>query len=127
MNNVAPLHEQIVTKLYSAVLSDALDAAGRPRQAMRPFLRPLDDSLVLFGRVRTGLYANSYHVDLSKNPYALEIALVDDLQSSRPTSPSADGPTPCDPKMTTALLCGDFMVERRGFEPLTPASKHPRA
>jgi hypothetical protein len=48
---------------------------------MRPFLRPLDDSLVLFGRVRTGLYANSYHVDLSKNPYAVEIALVDDLQT----------------------------------------------
>jgi hypothetical protein len=116
MNNVAPLREQIVTKLYSAVLSDALDAAGRPRQAMRPFLRPLDDSLVLFGRVRTGLYANSYHVDLSKNPYAVEIALVDDLQSSRPTSPSADGPTPCDPKMTTALLCGDFMVEPRSVE-----------
>ena len=114
MNNVAPLREQIVTKLYSAVLSDALDAAGHPRQAMRPFLRPLDDSLVLFGRVRTGLYANSYHVDLSKNPYAVEIALVDDLQSSRPTSPSADGPTSCDPKMTTALLCGDFMVELRG-------------
>jgi hypothetical protein len=48
---------------------------------MRPFLRPLDDSLVLFGRVRTGLYANSYHVDLSKNPCAVEIAPVDDLQT----------------------------------------------
>lgn len=63
MNNVAPLREQIVTKLYSAVLSDALD--GAPRQAMRPFLRPLDDSLVLFGRVRTGLYANSDTVRLT--------------------------------------------------------------
>jgi len=81
MNNVAPLRDQIVAKLYSAVLSDALDAAGHPRQAMRPFLRPLDDSLVLFGRVRTGLYANSYYVDLSKNPYAVEIGLVDDLQT----------------------------------------------
>ena len=68
MNNVAPLRDQIVAKLYSAVISDALDAAGHPRQAMRPFLRPLDDSLVLFGRVRTGLYANSYHVDLARTP-----------------------------------------------------------
>jgi hypothetical protein len=50
---------------------------------------------VLFGRVRTGLYANSYHVDLSKNPYAAEIALVDDLQM-------ADVP---------ALACGG-MTER---------------
>jgi hypothetical protein len=33
MNNVAPLREQIVAKLYSAVISDALDAAGiRVRQ-----------------------------------------------------------------------------------------------
>ena len=92
MNNVAPLREQIVTKLYSAVLSDALDAAA-PRQAMRPFLRPLDDSLVLFGRVRTGLYANSYHVDLSKNPYAVEIALVDDLQTGDVPVLACGGPT----------------------------------
>ena len=93
MNNVAPLREQIVAKLYSAVISDALDAAGHPRQAMRPFLRPLDDSLVLFGRVRTGLYANSYHVDLSKNPYAVEIALVDDLQTGDVPVLACGGPT----------------------------------
>ena len=93
MNNVAPLRDQIVAKLYSAVISDALDAAGHPRQAMRPFLRPLDDSLVLFGRVRTGLYANSYHVDLSKNPYAVEIALVDDLQTGDVPVLACGGPT----------------------------------
>src|SRR5580704_16467891 len=66
---------------------------GHPRQAMRPFLRPLDDSLVLFGRVRTGLYANSYHVDLSKNPYAVEIALVDDLQTGDVPVLACGGPT----------------------------------
>jgi 4-hydroxy-4-methyl-2-oxoglutarate aldolase len=93
MNNVAPLREQIVAKLYSAVLSDVLDAAGHPHQAMRPFLRPLDDSLVLFGRVRRGLYANSYHVDLSKNPYAVEIALVDDLQTGDVPVLACGGPT----------------------------------
>ena len=66
MNDIATPREQIVAKVYSAVLSDVLDAAGYRRQAMRPFIRPLDNSLVLFGRVRTGLYANSFHVDPKK-------------------------------------------------------------
>jgi hypothetical protein len=66
MNDITVPRQQITTKLYSAVLSDVLDAAGYLHQAMRPFIRPLDDSLVLFGRVRTGLYANSYHVEPDK-------------------------------------------------------------
>ena len=40
------------TVLYSAVLSDVLDGFGRPSQAMRPFIRPLDEALVMFGRAR---------------------------------------------------------------------------
>ena len=116
MNNVAPLREQIVAKLYSAVLSDVLDAAGHPHQAMRPFLRPLDDSLVLFGRVRTGLYANSYHVDLSKNPYAVEIALVDDLQTGDVPVLACGGPTdriaPWGELLTTASARRGEMIAR---------------
>ena len=93
MNDTAIPRELIVSKLYSAVLSDVLDAAGYMRQAMRPFVRPLDDSLVLFGRVRTGLYANSYQVEPSKNPYAVEIALIDDLQSGDVPVLACGGPT----------------------------------
>lgn len=66
-------------RLFTAVLSDVLDAAGRRSQAMRPGVRPLDDSLVMVGRARTGLYADVYHVVAGENPYELEIALVDDL------------------------------------------------
>ena len=40
--------------LFSAVLSDALDAAGCMGQAMSPGIRPLDDTLRLCGRARTG-------------------------------------------------------------------------
>ena len=39
---------------------------GRARlmdQAMRPFVRPLDEALVLFGRARTGLYMPRYQVE----------------------------------------------------------------
>ena len=68
-------------RLFTAVLSDVLDAAGRRSQAMRPGVRPLDESLVMVGRARTGLYADVYHVELGENPYELEIRLVDDLRT----------------------------------------------
>jgi regulator of RNase E activity RraA len=67
-------------KLFTAVLSDVLDAAGLRSQAMRPGVRPLDESLVMVGRARTGLYMDVYHVQTGENPYELEIRLVDDLR-----------------------------------------------
>ena len=67
-------------KLFSAVLSDALDAAGCMGQAMSPRIRPLDDTLRLCGRARTGQYVEVGHVAEGVNPYELEIAIVDDLK-----------------------------------------------
>ena len=81
------------TKLYAAVLSDVLDGMGRPDQAMRPFVRPLDDDLPLFGRARTGLYMNTYAVAPGENPYEVEIALVDDLGPDDVAVLACDGPT----------------------------------
>ena len=66
--------------LFTAVLSDALDAVGITDQAMRPGIRPLDDTLRMAGRARTGLYAEAGYFAPDVNPYALEIAIVDDLQ-----------------------------------------------
>lgn len=71
---------QARTHLYSGVISDVLDGLGHMHHAMAPVIRPLDDSLVLFGRARTGLYMPVYHVEPGVNPYELEIALVDDLK-----------------------------------------------
>lgn len=82
------------TRLYSAVLSDVLDGFGRTTQAMHPFVRPLDEDLVLFGRARTGLYMNTYAVAEGENPYEVEIALVDDLKADDVTVFGCDGPTP---------------------------------
>jgi regulator of RNase E activity RraA len=76
----AALLGQARERLFTAVLSDVLDAAGRRSQALRPGIRPLDDALVMVGRARTGLYMDVYHVAPGENPYALEIALVDDLK-----------------------------------------------
>ena len=71
---------EVRSKLYSAVLSDVLDGLGNMHHALAPSIRPLDDSLVLFGRARTALYAPVYHVEPDSNPYELEIRLVDDLK-----------------------------------------------
>jgi 4-hydroxy-4-methyl-2-oxoglutarate aldolase len=73
------LHE-IRRSLYSAVLSDVLDELGYCEQAMAPAIRPLDEELVLVGYARTGLYREVFRVVPDENPYALEIALIDDLK-----------------------------------------------
>lgn len=79
MTSTAPLPEGW-NKLYAAVLSDALDAVGVTTQAMPSTIRPLDDTLVLCGRARTGIYMETAHVDPDVNPYELEIKLIDDLK-----------------------------------------------
>jgi len=67
-------------KLYTAVLSDVLDELGLRNQAMRAGIRPLDESLVLAGFARTGLFRDVYHVAPGHNPYELEIRILDDLK-----------------------------------------------
>jgi regulator of RNase E activity RraA len=67
-------------RLYTAVLSDVLDELGYRDQALPPAIRPLDDTLVLAGFARTGVYREVYRVVPDQNPYELEIALIDDLK-----------------------------------------------
>lgn len=73
--------KEIRTKLYVAVVSDVLDSLGYTGQAMSSRIRPLDDSLVLAGFARTGLWQDIYHIAKGENPYELEIALIDDLHN----------------------------------------------
>ncbi|MGD9510579.1 MAG: RraA family protein [Geminicoccaceae bacterium] len=85
--------ERIVQQLYSAVLSDTMDGLGLMEQALKPFVRPLDDTLVLFGRARTGLYMPRYQVADGEDPYEVEIALVDDLKPGDVAVFACGGPT----------------------------------
>src|SRR4051812_48577646 len=71
---------ELRSKLYTAVLSDVLDELGLRNQAMRAGIRPLDDTLVLAGFARTGLFRDVYHVAPGHNPYELEIRIIDDLK-----------------------------------------------
>jgi regulator of RNase E activity RraA len=61
--------------LYSAVVCDALDAEGLPRQSPRVPLLPLTVPVVLIGRARTTLWTEMAHPD--PQPYELELAAVD--------------------------------------------------
>ncbi len=79
--------------IYSAVLSDVLDGMGHSHQAMRPFVRPVDDSLVMMGRARTGLYAITYSHKEGDNPYELEMDLVDGLKPGDVAVLGCNGPT----------------------------------
>ena len=72
--------DALTHRLYTAVLSDVLDDVGIRAQALPPRIRPLDENLVLAGFARTGLFRDVYHVAEDENPYALEIAILDDLK-----------------------------------------------
>ena len=76
MSPLDPIRE----RFFTALLSDVMDALGHMHQAMHASVRPLDDSLVMVGRARTGLYMDVFHVQPNQNPYDLEIDLIDSLQ-----------------------------------------------
>jgi len=86
-------HPSALRALNAAVLSDTLDSLSLMRQAMRPFMRPLDDTQQLIGRARTGLYMPVYEHREGENPYEIEIALVDDLKPGDVVVLACDGPT----------------------------------
>ena len=77
----------------AAILSDVLDSIGLMGQAMRPFIRPLDETCLLVGRARTGLYMPVYQTRAGENPYDVEIALVDDLHAGDVPVLACNGPT----------------------------------
>ena len=78
--DIAATAQKIREQLFVALFSDTLDLLGFRHQAFAPQIRPLDEALVLVGRARTGLYRDVYHLPRGHNPYALEIALIDDLK-----------------------------------------------
>ncbi len=93
MNRSLPLIEELRRLLYTAVLSDVLDGFGLMHQALRPFVRPIDDAAVLFGKVRTARYAPIAAATPGRNPYLLEMQLIDDLQPNEVAVLACGGPT----------------------------------
>jgi len=94
-------------RLYSAVISDVLDGLGNMHHALSPQVRPVNDAIVLFGRARTALYAPVYHVEPGRNPYELEIALIDSLRKDDVAvmaCPRGDRVAPWGELLTTAAM-----------------------
>jgi len=91
-NSLPPLAD-LARTLYTAVLSDVLDEAGFMNQALKPFVRPLDETSVMCGFARTGLYRKVYHVEPGRNPYEIEMDLIDSLAPGEVTVLACDGPT----------------------------------
>ncbi len=88
-----PPPEELARLLYASVVSDTLDSAGLRHHALRPFIRPLDEALVLFGRARTGRYEPSGLPPDGHNPYALEMDLIDSLRPGEVAVLACNGPT----------------------------------
>ena len=68
----------IEDKLYTAVLADILDSVGYRQQIMPHTLRPLYPSAKMAGRAATMITADIF--EIPKEPYKLELRLLDDLK-----------------------------------------------
>jgi regulator of RNase E activity RraA len=64
-------------KLYTAVVSDAMDQLGMRSQAMREYLRPVYACKPFCGWARTVACSDVYHVPPA--PYAMEIEALDSI------------------------------------------------
>lgn len=93
MSATLPPVDELRRLLYTPVLSDVLDSLGLLRQALRPFVRPLDETLVLLGRVRTGRYELAAGAERGRNPYEREMDLIDDLRPGDVPVLACGGPT----------------------------------
>lgn len=81
-NTEDELADWVSAHLYTAVVSDALDAAGYRHQSLGIDIRPIDEDLVLVGRARTAQWKPvDPKMPRPVNPYEKEIEYLD---SGRP-------------------------------------------
>jgi regulator of RNase E activity RraA len=78
MNKTIYALEDIREKLYSAVISDALDSLGYRHQSPSIPFQAYSGIHKIVGRCKTTLWSDMYHED--PNPYALELSAVDSCQ-----------------------------------------------
>ena len=77
--------------LFTAVVSDALDAAGYPNQSLPNLLLPMTGSTRLVGRSRTTLWEDIDYEDPA--PYELELQAVDGCHPEDVMIAAAEGST----------------------------------
>lgn len=71
-------------RLFTAVVGDVLDVAGRQRQFLPPEIRPLDPGMVVVGRAMPVLEADCFEqtvqAEQRKRPFGLMFDALDDLK-----------------------------------------------
>ena len=90
-NNDTELFDLMEERLYAAVISDALDAAGYREQVLRHTIRPLHPGTVVVGRAMPVLCVEVY--EIPDEPYQQEIAAVDSLKQDDVLVCSTNGST----------------------------------
>lgn len=79
------LFEVVRRNLFTAVVGDVLDVAGRPRQFLPPEIRPLHPSMVLVGRAMPVLEADCFEQTIRAEnrprPFGLMFDALDDLRA----------------------------------------------
>jgi len=83
--------DMIREHLYTAVVCDALDAAGYPHQSPRVPIKPMSVKGLLVGRCKTTLWADMAHPD--PRPYELELDAVDSCKPDDVLIAAAGGST----------------------------------
>ncbi|MGF9714872.1 MULTISPECIES: RraA family protein [Paenibacillus] len=71
-------YDTLQEKLYSAVISDILDAHGYRNQTMHPDIRPLTPDMVVVGRAKTVQVADVHRIP--EKPYEKQIQVLDAIQ-----------------------------------------------
>ncbi len=89
--NDTELFDMMGERLYAAVISDALDAAGFREQALQHTIRPLLPETVVVGRAMPVLCLDVY--EIPDEPYQEEIAAVDSLKQDDVLVCSTNGST----------------------------------
>lgn len=90
-DNDTELFDMMEKRLYAAVISDALDAAGYRQQTLQHTLRPLYPEAVVVGRAMPVLCVDVY--EIPDEPYQQEIAAVDSLKQDDVLICSTNGST----------------------------------
>ena len=74
-------YDEKLSHCFSSVIMDTLDSLGHRVQCMRPDIRPLVPSMRTWGEAVTARFAAVR--DVPKQPYALEIQVVDGLREGQ--------------------------------------------
>ncbi len=85
--------EDVLSKLYSAVLMDVLDAMGFRLQCMDPSIRPLTPTMRAWGEAVT-MYCEEA-TKVPTEPYQIELEVVDALQPGQIIVAQANTRQPC--------------------------------